>query len=297
MPIALPEPKLVLASDHTPVAVYDLGGDGPDLLVAHATGFCAGVMVPLASHLLRSFRCVLFDERYHGASGRPRSGSFSWEGFAMDAVAAIDALGLHEPYGFGHSCGGAALLLAEEASPGTFASLYCYEPVVFPGDTPLQASLQNNPLSAGALRRRSHFPTREDAYANFASKPPFDQLSDEALLAYVHHGFVEDPAGGIRLACAREDEAQVYAHGFSHDAFARLGMVACPVTLACGATTDAFGPELLSALAERLDRAEVKVLAGLGHFGPLQDPRLVAESVAEALLGPGGKAAGLGPRV
>lgn len=268
--------------DGVPIAAYDLGGDGPDLLLAHATGFCGAVLAPLAERLRGHFRCVIFDERFHGASGTPPGRDFSWEGFALDVLAVTEGLALEMPYGFGHSCGGAALLLAEEEKPGTFRSLYCYEPVVFPSDTPLDASLDGNPLSAGALRRKRSFGSREEAMANFSAKPPFDLLDPDALAAYVDHGFLTDEAGALHLACEPEDEAQVYAHGFSHAAFSRLGDVACPVTLACGSDTDAFGPDLLRMLEARIARADLDVLPGLGHFGPLQNPGLVAASVLTA---------------
>lgn len=261
-----------------PIAAYQLGGRGPDLLLVHATGFCAAVFGPLAASLAASYRCLAIDLRFHGASGRGGGDQFSWTGFADDVLSAVDALGLQRPLGFGHSSGAAALLLAEEARPGTFAGLYCFEPVIYPGDVPLAPSLESNPLSAGALRRRSHFAGRDEALANFAAKAPFDRLDPAVLAAYVDSGFEPDPEGGIRLRCHREDEAQIYANGFSHDAYARLDRVRCPVTLACGAGTDAIGPAFLDLFAARLGQAEQLALPGLGHFGPLEDPAAVAGS-------------------
>lgn len=273
-----------------PVAWYDLGGSGRPLVLVHATGFCAGVLAPMARRLVDRYRCIAVDQRAHGASGPPPAGDFAWTGFADDVLALVDQLSLVQPAAFGHSCGGAALLLAEEARPGTFGGLYCYEPVVYPGDVPLAPSLEGNPLSAGALRRREHFPHRQAALANFSGKAPFDTLDPEVLAAYIDNGFEPDPAGGIRLRCRREHEAQVYAHGFSHDAYARLARVGCPVTLACGERTDAFGPSFLELFATRLTHSEQVVLPGLGHFGPLEDPPALAASLA-ASLAAGGRAA------
>ena len=51
-----------------------------------------------------------------GRTGRPTA-DFAWSGFATDVLAVVDQLGLDRPSGFGHSCGGAAVLLAEEADP------------------------------------------------------------------------------------------------------------------------------------------------------------------------------------
>ena len=39
------------------VQVHDLGGDGPDLLLAHGTGLHGLVFAPLVRHLTGSFRC------------------------------------------------------------------------------------------------------------------------------------------------------------------------------------------------------------------------------------------------
>lgn len=268
------------------IAYYDLGGTGPEILLAHATGFCAAVLEPLATILGRSFHCTALDFRAHGASSRPEDGCFDWHGFASDVVAVVDALGLRAPVAFGHSCGGASLILAEESRPGTFDSMYCYEPVIYPKDVPLAPSLEANPLSGGALRRRSTFGSRDEALANFSEKPPFDRLRRDVLTEYVDNGFSQGPDGAIHLRCRREDEAQIYAHGFSHDAFAKMGMIRCRVALACGEDTDAFGLGFLERFAARLTDSSVNVLAGLGHFGPLQDPEAVAGSVDEELSPP-----------
>jgi pimeloyl-ACP methyl ester carboxylesterase len=70
----------------------------------------------------------------------------------------------------------------------------------------------------------------------------------------------------------------------AHDTFAQLGRVRCPVTLACGAETDAVGPEVLGLLAERIAVGRVEVLEGIGHFGPLEDPDALAASVAASMI-------------
>ncbi|MHB8594249.1 MAG: alpha/beta fold hydrolase [Acidimicrobiales bacterium] len=270
-------------SDGVSVAYYDLGGSGPPLLLLHATGFCGPVLAPMANHLRDGFRCIAIDCRGHGCSTTPLSGDFAWSGFGDDALAVVDQLGLERPYGLGHSCGGAALILSEASRPGTFGGLYCYEPVIYPSDNLLPANLDDNPLSAGARRRRRNFAGRNEALENFSAKPPFDRLHPEVLAAYVDNGFEPDPAGGIRLRCRREREAQIYAQGFAHDAYARLGAIRCPVTLACGEKTDAIGPEFLALFAARLRRVEQVVLPDLGHFGPLEDPTAVASSLRTSL--------------
>lgn len=266
------------------ISYYDFGGDGPDLLLAHATGFCAAVLAPMAEALRDRFRCVALDMRAHGRSGRPPDGDLDWHGFAHDVLAVTHHLKLRSPLGFGHSCGGASLLLAEQACPGTFSGLYCFEPVVYPGETPLAPSLEGNPLSASALRRRTRFDSRDDALENFRNKPSFERIRLDVLEAYVDNGFATEPDGRVSLRCSREDEAQIYAHGFSHEAFARLPEIRCPVIFVCGADTDGFGPDFLDLFASRAEHPRTLVLPGLGHFGPLEDPDAVARSISDSLI-------------
>jgi pimeloyl-ACP methyl ester carboxylesterase len=268
------------STDGVEVAAYDLGGDGPPLLLAHATGFHAHVFVPLAARLSDRFHCFAFDERGHGETVSPARLDYDWYGFADDVEATLRGFGLDRPFAFGHSAGGAALLLAEAAMPGRFRALYLYEPVVMPVDPPLGP--MDNPLSEGARRRRAVFASREEAYENYASKPPFNVLAPEALRAYVDHGFADEPDGRVRLRCNPEDESAVYRMGSAHGAFGRFGDVRCPVTVACGEQTDAFTPSLVRQQATALPHGRVDVLPGLGHFGPLQAPSAVAASVVRA---------------
>lgn len=282
-----PASQRCVTPDGLGIAVYDFGGAGPDLLLAHATGFCAEPFTPLVRGLTGSFHCFGLDLRAHGRSDRPADGNFSWDAMAVDLLAVVDHLGLVDPCAFGHSCGGAVILLAEEARPGTFRSLYGFEPVVMP-DTARALMAENNPLAAGARRRRSTFPSAEEALANFSSKPPFAELDPEALHLYVEAGFEPVPAGeggdglAVRLRCRREDEADVFEQALFHEAFGRLDTITCPVTLGYGALTDAFGPNLMAADAARIRRGRTEALPGVGHFGPLQRPDLVAASVLAA---------------
>lgn len=274
--------RLVPSTVGVDVAVHDLGGDGAPLLFAHATGFHGHVWLPLAQALGDAFHCFALDERGHGDSVTPAGIEFDWHGFADDVLAALDGLTLPAggTFGAGHSAGAAALLMAEAARPGTFRALWCFEPIIFPADPPIGP--QDNPLSAGALRRREVFASRDEAYENYAGKPPFSVLRPDALRAYVDFGFDDLDDGTVRLKCRREDESAVYRMGSAHRAFQQLPDVRCPVTLACGADTDAIGPSLLELLAARLPDVRTEVLPNLGHFAPLQDPDACAASIRTA---------------
>lgn len=279
-----------VASNGAPLAVHDLGGTGRPLLVAHATGFHGRAYAPFAASLSDRFHVLAYDARGHGESGVPVPGcpgdvagtGYSPADFAADVLAVVDALDLESAAAFGHSAGATSLLLAEEARPGTFSFLYCFEPIIAATDD-LPPPNPDNRLSVGARARRETFSSLQAAYDNYASKPPLDVLSAAALWAYVEHGFAPQPDGTVRLRCRGDDEASMYAQGLTHDAYRRLSKVTCPVVLACGETTDAVGHDVLDLLAQRLPRVSQEVLRGLGHFGPLEDPDAVAASVVRAM--------------
>ncbi len=256
------------STDGVTLAVHDLGGAGPPLLMAHATGFCGQVLAPLAAQLTDRFHCWSYDARGHGDTQAPAGLDWNWSGFADDALAVVDGLGLDRPYGFGHSSGGAALLDAEARRPGTFAALWCYEPIVWPEITEeLEAS--RRPLISGALKRRDLFPSRQDAYDNFASKPPLESLDPKALRAYVDCGFAADQQG-MRLRCPPFVEAAIYRQGLVHDGFTRLGEVRCPVTVGWGGRSMAMERDVPQAQVEALPDAVLVTFPDLGHFGPLE---------------------------
>lgn len=267
------------STDGVELAVHDLGGDGPPLLMAHATGFCAAVLGPLAAALGDRYHCWAYDARGHGDTRAPDPQDWAWSGFADDVLAVAEGLGLDRAFAFGHSGGGAAVLDAEARRPGTFAALWCFEPILWPEVTEeLVASRQ--PLVETTLRRRPTFASRAEAYENFSSKPPLRSLDAAALAAYVDCGFAdEEPGGGIRLRCRPEVEAAIYRQGMLHDGFSRLPQVRCPVTVARGARSSALEAAVVDAQVAALPHGRVETFDGLGHFGPMEDPAAVARRI------------------
>ena len=282
----------VVASDGVAVATHDLGGRGATLVMVHAAGLHGLVLTPLARHLAGAFHCVSFDGRAHGDSSLPPGQALDWYGLAADVLAVVDGLALDRPCGFGHSSGGTAVLMAEQARPGTFAAVYCYEPVLVEADPPLGRD-DDSVLAARVRRRRTSFSSREEAMRHFASKPPFDTMHAGALQAYVDHGFTaDDDDGRVRLKCQPEHEATIYETATAHDAWGRLPEVACPVAVACGSETEGCPPPRARAHVARLPRGRTVVLDGLGHLGPLERPDLVASSMVAffaGVTGPGGR--------
>ena len=279
MPLPPPS-RTVESSDGVSVAVHDLGGEGPPVLLCHPTGFLGRTWGPMAHEMATVARCWALDFRGHGQSTSPASGDFAWTGMADDVLAVVDALDLGGARGVGHSMGGAALLLAEERRPGTFASLWLFEPIVFP---PVEGTTDRpNPMAAAARRRRPWFPDRDAAYENFASKPPLSSLAPEALRAYVDFGLRPASDGGVELTCSPETEGRVFDNGMTHPTFAHLGEVGCPVVVAVSG--DADGPaQIAPIVAGALPEGRLERHPEVTHFGPMEDPAGMAAAARAAL--------------
>lgn len=266
------------------LALHELGGDpdGRPLLLCHATGFHGRVWTQVAAALPHR-RCVALDFRGFGDSTAPADGHFDWHGFGDDVLAVVDHLALHDVQAVGHSKGGAALVLAELARPGTFERLVLFEPIIFPV-SPEEARQAGgtNPLAEVTRHRRETFDSYEEAIDRFSSKPPLGSLHPDVLSDYVRHGFDETGDGRIRLKADREHEARTYEMGAGHGAFARLGEVHCPVLVAHGG--DGGGPASFAPMvAEALPAGELRPFPELGHFGPLEDPAGFARVVRDFL--------------
>ncbi len=270
------------------LALHDLGGDGPPLLVAHATGLCAGAYRPLAAALAPSFHVWAVDFRGHGDATSPADGDFGWDGMADDVLACVDALGIApgELAGVGHSMGGAALMLAELARPGLLRAAWLYEPIILPsldaepGDPDRPG--QGNHMAEAARRRRPGFASKAEALQRYAGRPPLGVLRADALAAYVDAGFHEVPDGTVTLACTPEHEAATF-EGTGKATVDQLTDVAVPVTFARGTRDPEAGVARFAELAaDRTPDSRLRRYHHLGHFGPLQDPDgLAADIVAD----------------
>jgi len=262
----------VTSSDDVTLAGYELGGDGDVMLISHATGLCALMYRRLADLLTEHFRVVTFDYRGHGRSTTPATtDALAWQRIAHDTAAVRARLGDGPVHAFGHSMGGACLLLAERAQPGSFASLFLFEPIVFPeGHVDGQ-----NTLAEGARRRRAEFPSRADVLARYATKPPYDGILAGCLADYVEHGFA-DVDDGVRLRCDPVVESTVFANG-SGSTVAGLDAVAVPTVVAAGRPPGAA--ELSPFVAAALPQAQFTDYPQLDHFGPFQDPFTLAAAI------------------
>jgi pimeloyl-ACP methyl ester carboxylesterase len=278
------------SSDGTSVVIHELAGSAPHpiVLIAHATGFHGHAYLPVAKHLAPRCHCYALDFRGHGDTARPPGWVVSWDGYGDDARAAAETVaalpgGEGGIVGFGHSMGGACLLMAAAKRPELFRALVLFEPIVFPTDRDRDPDAPN-PLRDGARRRRPVFDSFEAAIANYASKPPMAAFDPEALDAYVRHGFRQE-GDHIRLKCDPDTEADTFDNGSKHDTWDRLDGIDVPVTVVAGRIDETQPAAVAEQIAERLPNGRYVPLPHLDHFGPMTHPAEVAELIARVAAG------------
>jgi pimeloyl-ACP methyl ester carboxylesterase len=274
---------IVNSTDGVQVAVHDLAGHQRELavlLMSHATGFHGRCYQPLAAQLADDFHSIGFDYRGHGDTPQPEHVPVNWSRYADDVEAV--ALSLISPLvAFGHSMGGACLLMAAHRHPDLFSRLVLFEPIVF--DPELVGQNEGPPqLAIIARRRRTTFASYDAAIANFASKPPLSQFTPEALDAYVRFGFGEGEDGQVHLKCDPELEATTFEMSRSQQTWDLLPEIRIPVLVVCGAVDDQSPAAHSASVADRLPDGSYLQIDELDHFGPMTHPDVMADLIRAA---------------
>ncbi len=266
--------ELIDSTGGVRVALHDLGGTGPVLLVVHATGFHGHCYQPIARRLTDRFHVMAPDLRGHGDSVYPEGTSMDWWNMAADLTAVVKHVGSDTPIrAVGHSMGGATILMTELLRPGTISDAWLFEPIVIP-DMPDRPP---NTMSDHARRRRDHFESRDEVFSRYSSRPPFSGVDEEALHAYIDHGFADDPDGGVVLKCPGEIEAQVFDSTIT-DLFPRLAEVDTRVAVV-GSGDDGMPARVAPLIAAALPHGEFVAWPDSTHFGPFEDPARAAAEI------------------
>jgi pimeloyl-ACP methyl ester carboxylesterase len=283
----------VASTDGVDVSVHHLvvAPASPRLLISHATGFHGRAYGAMARAFDGDFDVWALDHRGHGATPAPAGWAADWHGFADDATAAARRLaaidGESATFGFGHSLGGATLLLTAHRIPALFAGLVLFEPIVFPPE--MGEQLHEGPLVRGARRRRRQFDSYAAAVANYAAKPPMSAFDPEALDDYVCGGFrpvdPEAPDGPVTLCCEPDFEAETFLAAWRQDVWPLLSAITTPTLVVSGIDDGSPPARMAAAVAERLANGRHAPHDELDHMGPFTHPVGVAEIVAAELAG------------
>lgn len=271
------------------IQVYEWPGEGPPVLLAHATGFHGRCWDQVVAHL-PGRRVIAWDMRGHGVSEKTDP-PYPWSHFTDDTAALLRRLAIRGAIGAGHSKGGYALVTAAAAVPGAFAKLLLVDPVIQPRDRYRAEPAMGDHFAA---RRRNEWASPEEMYERFKDRPPFNTWQPAVLRDYCLYGLVPNPAGeGYVLACPPAVEAATYAGSAGCDPYDAVAAIEFPVRIlrargrGPGDGGDMTGSPTAPDLARHFRQAEDVHLPEHTHFIPMEAPELVARHIRELLGDPG----------
>jgi pimeloyl-ACP methyl ester carboxylesterase len=254
-----------------------------DVIFSHANGFNArtyrGILSPLAERL----RILAIDLRGHGATTLPTTieGREGWPQFRDDLLALLAAVAEAPVVLAGHSMGGTSSLLAAAAEPARVKALALFDPVVMPADVAADPdALQDNPLAAGAERRRATFPSKAAVVEAYTGRGAFRTWSPEQLADYVEAGFRETETGEVTLTAAPAWEASNF-RTHNYDAWAAFRDARCPIRILRAEVGSTFRLEDAGAELTATGRIAIETVPGTSHFLPMERPDLVRSTLLD----------------
>ena len=273
-------PATVTSHDGVQLHVEELGS-GPCLVFAHGFSLTQDAWHYQRRDLPAEFRCVFFDQRGHGRSGRPDDHDYSLDALAGDLAAVLDWTGEERVVLVAHSMGGMAALRLAELEPermgGQVAGLALVDSTYADALKGMSAAV----TARGALTvQRSAI---KFAFKFFGQDPVrAAQLrrrgSDLGYLGTRLFGFGSKPSPGQvafidRMLASTDIEvwAKVFPSLIDFDLSHVLEQLDLPTLVAVGDADRLTPPASARHMAEKIPGARLLVLEDAGHLAFLEE--------------------------
>ncbi len=234
------------ASDGTRLA-YEVIGAGPPLLLVSGQASDRSIWSGLGEAFADRYRVVTFDHRGTGDSDKPEAPPYTTRGFAGDAIAVLDHLGIERAHAYGMSMGGRIGQWLGIAYPERLGALVL-------GCT--------TPGNAHGVRRPAHL------------DPVLLSGDPERILPYMaslewaaaNRGFLAE-RNAWQLAHPVPPHARQlhYQASEGHDAWDQLPQIIAPTLLIHGSADEINVVANARLLAERIPGAELHIISGARH--------------------------------
>ncbi len=249
---------------------YEVAGEGHPLVFISGVGyggwFWHKIVPPLAEH----FQVITLDNRGAGESDKP-PGPYTTAMMAADTAGLLDALGIRKAFVLGHSLGG---FIAQEL---TLAHPDLVERLILASTTyGGPNAIPITPEALEVLTKRDGDPVELVRRGiQVACAPGFAERHPEVVEELIRYRLT-NPVPPAQY------QAQVMA-GATHNAESRISQITCPVLVLFGEHDRVVPPGNAQLLAVKLPNAQVKILPGVGHIFPIEDPQATVEALLEFL--------------
>jgi pimeloyl-ACP methyl ester carboxylesterase len=243
---------------------YEVRGTGDPVLLIHGTGVAATFAPQMTQPALAGYRLIRFHRRgFAGSSRAPVP--FSIKDQAADAAALLKGLGVTRAHIVGHSFGGMVALQLALDQPSMVRSLVVMEPPIFNPNAPTSpfAALEKTYQSGDKLGAMNTFSTMSYGaeWRTLASRVPGGPAQVERDVDTV---FQSEAPSMVRWGFG-EAEAQ---------------RITQPIVYVTGGGRHGGSLKQLSAWIPKL---ESRVVPGVTHAMLMEDPKGVADAIAEFL--------------
>lgn len=302
----IPETRVQDIGDaEVPYLVY--AGNGPALVLVHATGFLPWLWHPIARELADSYRIYapfFCDHR----RADPEKGGINWLTLGEDLSRFCERLNLEKPFLVGHSMGATLAIIANGACDLPTSGLVLIEPILLQPDYyKMRIGLAQHPLASKAIRRTNSWHNRDEALAYLRSRPLFQHWDKEMLELYLRHG-ISDENGTLQLTCSPRSEAALFMGAMHYNPWPILSRISCPALVLEGGNSERRGSIDYDRIRTLIPDCVHHRIDGAGHLIPMEKPLETTRHIrqyfgslrtridAEARTGRhGGQAKGQGP--
>ncbi|MGQ9467039.1 MAG: alpha/beta fold hydrolase [Anaerolineae bacterium] len=251
---------------------YEIHGEGDPLVLISGVGYGGWFWHQVVPALAEHFQVVTFDNRGAGGTDKP-DGPYTTAMMAADTAGLLDGLGIRKAYVMGHSLGGfiaqeLALARPDLVEKLILASTTYGGPNVIPITPEALEILTKRDGDPVELVRRG---------IRVACAPGFEERHPEVVQKLLEYRLT-NPVPPAQY------QAQVMA-GATHNAEDRIGQITCPVLVLFGEHDKVVPPGNAELLARKLPNARVKILPGVGHVFPVEDPEATVQAILEFLEG------------
>ena len=245
----------------------EVDGEGAPVVFLHGLGGSSNLFQPLLG-ALAGFRSLRPD--LPGSARSPRPADPISLGLLLGAVREVmrarDARPAHV---VGHSLGSLIALSIAAQAPAAVLSLTLFGPLHAPTDAARQRLAER-----ARMARQDGMAVVADAVIAGALAAA-TQRDQPLAAAFVRESHMRQDLEGYAQTC----EALAAAPA------AELDRIAAPVMLVTGEDDAVTPPSMAWAIADRVRGGRTKILAGCGHWAPVERPRECAAILAEFLRG------------
>jgi pimeloyl-ACP methyl ester carboxylesterase len=196
----------------------------PIIHFLHGNGLSNLTYWPFLKHFEHEYDLFLGSVEGHGDSDhRSQQERHDWSTLTTEALECYEAMSAswdpQQPViALAHSFGAVVTTLMQGNQKRRFDQYILLDPVIFPRSTIALMRLlnligvaQKLPHVRQAIRRRSAWPTRDEAFNSLHGRGAFKFWTDESLRCYVEHGTHESVKGEWQLRCPPWLEARIFS--------------------------------------------------------------------------------------